>query len=139
MIETFEIHASRVQLILLACCYCIASLVIFTYVDDVIIQVSGTILCVLLGLSECDRLRNEKIIQLRLNPADNSIVLEQGGQPYFFGKNKVYRTRWFAILRLVGKAENRTLFLNSDRFKTVQHYQAIRYSLLQMEPVVNVA
>jgi hypothetical protein len=139
MTETFEINTSRTQLVLLTLGYCVIGLVALIYIDDLIFKSGCSLLCVLLGLSECSRLRSQEAIQLELNSNESTICLKQNGQPYFYHKNKVYPTRWFAILRLVGEPKIRTLFLNSDRFKSVQNYQAIRYSLVQMERMSNVA
>ena len=139
MIETFEIHTSRTQIVLLALGYCVIGLSALVYIDDLILQISCSGLCVLLGLSECRHLRSQETIQLRLNPDQGSITLKQGGQPYFYHKNKVHPTRWFAILRLIGEPKSRTLFLISGRFKSLQDYQAIRYSLIQMERMADVA
>ena len=139
MTETFEITSSRTQLVLLMLGYCAIGLAALIYIDDLILKSCCSFLCVLLGLSECSRLRSQEAIQLELNPKENTICLKQNGQPYFYRKNKVYPTRWFAILRLIGEPKSRTLFLNSDRFKSVQNYQAIHYSLVQMERLSNAA
>ena len=139
MTETFEIHASRIQIILLAIAYNTAALIAVTHIGDLIPKMGCAMLCVLLGLSECQRLYRQQAIQLRLCPVDRSITLEQGGQSYFYCKYKVYPTRWFAILRLIDEPQSRTLFLNSDRFQSVQNYRAIRYSLIQMERAADVA
>ena len=139
MIETFEIHTSRTQLVLMVLVYCAIGLTALTYIDGWILQSSCVGLCVLWGLSEYRYQRVQESIQLRLNPDESSITLKQGRQPYIYRKNKVYPTRWFAILRLVGKPKNRTLILNSDRFKSVQDYQSIRFSLVQMERMADVA
>jgi hypothetical protein len=139
MIETFHIHASRIQFILLASGYCMIGLLAWAYIDGWILRSCCSGLCALLILSEFLQYRDQKDLQLRLNLNENSITIKQGGQSYIYRKNKVYPARWFAILRLVGKPNNRTLFLNSDRFKSVLDYQAIRYSLIQMERSTDVA
>ncbi len=139
MTETFEIHASRTQWLLLAFGYSLIGLCALIYIDDLILQIGSSGLSVLLGLSECNRLRSQETIQLCLDPNKGSITLKQGGQPYFYRKNKVYPTRWFVILRLVDVPKSRTLFLISDRFKSLQDYQAIRYSLIKMERMADVA
>ena len=139
MIETFEINTSRTQLVLLALGYCAIGLAALIYIDDLMLKSCCSLLCVLLGLSECSRLRSQETIQLELNSNESTICLKQNGQPYFYRKNKVYPTRWFAILRLVGEPKSRTIFLNPDRFKSVQNYQALRYSLVQMERLSNAA
>jgi hypothetical protein len=75
----------------------------------------------------------QEIIKLRLDPNSEAVELEQGGQPYFYSKNKVYQTRWFAILKLVNEQKSRTLILNPDRFKSIQCYRQMRYLLRKME------
>lgn len=139
MTETFKIHASRIQAFMLLVVYCVVALINFIYIGDLIPKIASTMLCALLCLSEYQRLQNQQVIQLWLNPADHSITLEKSGQSYFYRKYKVYPTRWFAILRLIDKTESRTLFLNSDRFHSVQNYRAMRFSLIQMERVSDVA
>ena len=139
MTETFEIQASRMQIILLAIAYTVAAVIAAIYIADLIPKIGTSMLCFLLGLSECQRLHRQQTILLQLIPADHSIMLKQGGQSYFYHKYKVYPARWFAILRLIDESQSRTLFLNSDRFQSVQDYRVMRYSLIQMERVTDAA
>lgn len=105
---------------------------IAVYVEPVPMMLGGLTLVGLLALREARQLIRQGIIRLRLNPSETSIELEQGGQPYFYGKYKVYATRWFAILKLIDKHKTRTLILNPDRCNSIQSYRQLRYALLQM-------
>jgi len=106
---------------------------IAVYVEPVTMMLGGLALVGLLALRESGQLMRQDIIGLKLNPNQNSIELEQDGQPYFYGKYKVYATRWFAILKLIDKRKTRTLILNPDRCNSIQSYRQLRYALQQME------
>ena len=87
----------------------------------------------LLAIHESRCLIQQGIIKLRVDPVTASIELEQGGQPYFYRKYKVYQTRWFAILKLIDEVKPRILILIPDRFNSKQSYRQLRYLLRRME------
>lgn len=109
------------------------AMAIAVYVEPVAMMLGGVTLVGLLALRETRQLLQQEIISLKLNLSENMIELEQGGQPYFYCKYKVYATRWFAILKLIDKRKTRTLILNPDRFDSIQSYRQLRYALHQMD------
>lgn len=119
----------RILLLLSACG--VTAFVI--YIATSLLAVMFTLLVALLLLREYRALDRAPEVLLKLRYEDNSILLEQGGQTYFFGKYKVYPTRWFAILRLVDQRRDRILFLNPNRFRSVLEYQNLRYQLGRQE------
>jgi len=106
---------------------------IAVYVEPVSMMLGGLVLVGLLALRETRQLIRQEVIRLKVNRREASIELEQGGQPYFYGKYKVYATRWFAILKLIDKRKTRTLILNPDRCNSIQSYRQLRYALQQMD------
>ena len=131
----FEICPSATQLKFLQGGHGLVALALVIYVESMLMMLATVTLVGLLAVRESRRLRGEGIITLKLDSYRASIEFEQGGQPYFYRKYKVYATRWFAILRLIDKQETRTLILNPDRFDSVQSYRQLRYVLRNMEYV----
>ncbi len=113
--------------------YALIAVAIGSYVEPVALAVTGMALVGLLALHEARQRLRQGIMQLKFNLSACSIELEQRGQPYFYGKYKVYATRWFAILKLIDKQKTRTLILNPDRCNSIQSYRQLRYALQQME------
>jgi hypothetical protein len=72
-------------------------------------------------------------LRLRLVPQRQMVELMLAQQPYIFRKNKVYETRWFAILRLTDSQMNRTLILNSDCFESLECYRQCRFELRRLD------
>lgn len=95
-------------------------------------KLGGLLAVGLLALRENRRLLRQGEVSLILNPGNATIELEQGGQPYFFSKYKVYATRWFAILKLIDKQNSRTLILNPDSFNSKRTYRQLRFVLQTM-------
>ena len=133
MYEHYEIHSSKSQLVVLLVSHGLAAATIFFYLQPLFLKMAALAFVLLLTIFESRCLIRQEIINLRLNQGDASIEFEQGGQPYFYSKNKVYQTRWFAILKLDEEEKSRTLILNPDRFNSIQSYQRLRYSLRKME------
>jgi len=129
----FEIRPSATQLVLLLLGHGLAGLVLAIYIEPAPMMLSAVVLTGLLALRESRQLMRQGYARLKPDPRGESIEFEQAGQPYFYCKYKVYATRWFAILRLIDKHENRTLILNPDRFDSIQSYRQLRYLLLSME------
>ncbi len=133
MQQRFEIHPSHAQLRLTLGGHALIAVAIGSYVEPVALAVTAMTLVGLLALHEVRQQLRQGIMQLKLNSSACSIELEQLGQPYFYGKYKVYATRWFAILKLIDKQKTRTLILNPDRCNSIQSYRQLRYALQQMD------
>jgi hypothetical protein len=129
----YEIRPSKSQLVCLLAGHGLVAVVIIFYLDPELLKLSALALVLLLTVTESSYLIRQGIIKLRLDSKSEAIEFEQGGQPYFYSKNKVYQTRWFAILKLVNEQNSRTLILNPDRFKSIQSYRQMRYLLRKME------
>lgn len=128
----FEIHPSSTQLRLALAAHGLIALAIAAYVEPIAMKVAALVLVALLALRESMRLLRQGTVNLKFGSDESSIELNEGGQPYFFSKYKVYATRWFAILKLIDKHETRTLILNPDRFDSIQSYRRLRYTLQAM-------
>lgn len=133
MQQYFEIYPAARHPGLILAGHGLVAVAIAVYVEPVAMMLGGLTLAGLLALRETSQSMRQEIIALKLNPRDASIELEQGGQPYFYGKYKVYATRWFAILKLIDKRKTRTLILNPDRCNSIQSYHQLRYALRQMD------
>ncbi len=133
MQKHYEIRPSKSQLVFLLTGHGLVAIVIIFYLQPGLLQLGSLALVLLLAVTESRYLIRQDIIKLRLDPKGEAVEFEQGGQPYFYSKNKVYQTRWFAILKLVDEHQSRTLILNPDRFKSIQCYRQMRYLLRQME------
>lgn len=133
MQEYYEIKPSKSQLVLILVIHGLVAVTIIIYQQPGLIKLSALMLVMLLAVQECMSLMRQEIIKLRFDSRGASIELEQGGQPYFYSKNKVYQTRWFAILKLINEQNSRTLILIPDRFNSIQCYRGLRYRLCQRE------
>ena len=133
MHEYYEIKPSRSQLVLLLLVHGLVAVAIIFYQQPGLFKLSALALVLLLAVHESRSLMRQGIIKLRFDSRGASIELEQGGQPYFYCKNKVYQTRWFAILKLINEQKSRTLILIPDRFNSIQSYRSLRYRLCQGE------
>ena len=133
MQEYYEIRPSAAQRNFLLSSHGLAAAAIYFYLEPATLMLPALAAVSLLAIYESRCLIQQEIIKLRLDPADKSIELEQGQQPYFYSKYKVYQTRWFAILKLLDADKSRTLILNSDCFDSLQAYQQLRYQLRKME------
>ena len=135
MQEIYRIPPSNSQLGLTLGAHVVVGLALAAYVTPPWLMLASLALVGLLALRETREQLRSGVVRLKLNPGAAVIELEQGGQPYFYGKYKVYATRWFAILKLLSNHENRTLILNPDRFDSIQSYRQLRFALCQMEQV----
>lgn len=133
MQEIYTIHPSNSQLGLTLGAHVVVGLAIASYVTPLWFMLASLALVGLLALRETREQLRPGLVRLKLNPGAATIEIEQGGQPYFCGKYKVYATRWFAILKLLSNHENRTFILNPDRFDSIQSYRQLRFALCQME------
>lgn len=133
MNEQFEIKASAEQSIFIYFLYCLGLIAALIFVSSTLSLLLVLGLLLLAALYDFKHRHEQQPLSLRFNSRRNLIELEQGGQPQIYNKYKVYTTRWFAILRLSGKRKQRSLLLNSDRFKSVEAYQDFRFKLKSME------
>lgn len=133
MHEYYEIRPSKRQLVFLLLSHALLALAIIFYLQPGLLKLASLALVLLFAIRESRSLIRQEIIKLRLDTVGASVELEQGGQPYFYSKNKVYQARWFAILKLINEQQSRTLILIPDRFDSIQSYRRLRYRLRQME------
>ena len=133
MQKYYEIRPSNSQLVFLLAGHALVAITIIFYLEPGLLKLAALALVLLLAVTESRYLIQQEIIKLRLDPKGKTVEFEQGGQPYFYSKNKVYQTRWFAILRLVNEQKSRTLILNPDRFNSIQSYRSLRYRLRHRE------
>ena len=129
----FRLDESRLQHHAVLAMHALATAMIAVYLEASLLKYSLLGLPLLLAWLEARRFRRAPGIKLALNLQAATIRLEQGGQPYFFRKYKVYPTRWFAILSLVDQRYHRTLCLDPHRFQSVASYRHCRFLLRQME------
>ena len=133
MQKHYEIQPSKSQLVCVQASHGLVMVMIIFYLEPGLLKLGILALVLLLAITESRYLIRQEIIKLRLDSKGEVIEFEQGGQPYFYSKNKVYQTRWFAILKLVNEQKSRTLILNPDRFKSIQSYRQLRCLLRKME------
>lgn len=133
MHEYYRIHPSRVLLAITLCGHAVIGLAVAVYVDFLPITLAAVSLIALLAWREAGRMLRQGTASLMLDASRASIALEQGGQPYFYVKYKVYATRWFAILKLIDKRKTRTLILHPERFDSIQSYRQLRFALTRLE------
>ena len=133
MQKYYEIQPSKSQLVCVLASHGLLMVTIIFYMEPGLLKLGTLALVLLLAITESRYLIRQEIIKLRLDSKGEGIEFEQGGQPYFYSKNKVYQTRWFAILKLFNEHKSRTLILNPDRFKSIQSYRQLRYLLRKME------
>jgi hypothetical protein len=131
--EYYEIRSSKAQLVLLVISHALAAGAIYFYLQSPWLTVSGLALVCLSALHESRSLIRQENITLGINSNKASIEIREAGQPYFYAKNKVYQTRWFAILKLVDGHKTRTLILNPDCFSSPFAYQRLRFLLRDLE------
>ena len=108
-------------------------LALAAYVDFLPVTLAAVCLIALLAWRETGQLIRQGTVTLMLNPGTVPITLQQGGQPYFYVKYKVYATRWFAILKLIDKRKTRILILHPERFDSIQSYRQLRFALIRVE------
>ena len=82
-----------------------------------------------LAIAETRHYRSSRSEYLCIDGDRCGIVADTAGQPYFAVKYKVYRTRWFAILKLWNRHHTRTEMLLPDRFESTRSYQDCRFLL----------
>ena len=133
MIETFQVNTSASQSVFLVSSYALTLLVALIYIDSVLSLWLLSGLVFLLAMVELRHWRKQQSVTLSLNPARDSIELEQAGKAQIYEKYKVYTCRWFAILQLLDYRKNRSLLLNSDRFISTGAYQDFRFVIQQMQ------
>jgi len=131
--EYYEIRSSKSQLVLLFISHALAAGAIYFYLQSLLLTVSGMALVCLSAFHESRSLIRQENITLGVSLKNASIEIREAGQPYFYAKNKVYQTRWFAILKLVDGRKSRTLILNPDRFSSHCSYQRLRFLLRDLE------
>ena len=130
-----QLKPSRIQLGIVLFAHFAVLPVIYFYVAPVLLKWSAISGLVIYAAIEYRRLIQQGNIRLRMLPGRACIELQQGRQPYFYFKYKVYQTRWFAILKLIDTQNSRTLILNSDCFASIENYRRCRYDLRRLERV----
>ncbi len=133
MQQYHELKTSPTQRFFLLGAYLLAASVIYFCLSPSVLKWAGFAGLGVSALIEYRRLIQQGIIRLRVNTQRSSIEIQQAGQPYSYTKYKVYQTRWFAILKLIDRQNNRTLILNSDCFESTDCYRRCRYDLRRLE------
>ncbi len=129
MREYYELHPSPSQFAILLIAHAIVGLAAWAYLEPGWETSASVMLAGLLALRESRQFLGQGIVNLDVDGPDSPVAIEQDGQPYIYVKYKVYATRWFAILKLIDKGNNRTVILNPDRFESKQSYQRLRHAL----------
>ena len=129
----YEVGTSKSQLIFLLTVHFLGVLTIYFFLTPLFLKCFAIAGLGLSALVEYRYLIQHDIIQLRVNKARASIEILRAGKPYFYGKYKVYQTRWFAILKLIDQQASETLILNSDCFTSNDCYRRFRFDLRQLE------
>jgi len=107
----------------------LAGLIAFGYLQPGTVRNIYLLALALLAIGETRCYRSSRVEYLCIDGARCGIVADTAGQPYFANKYKVYRTRWFAILRLWNRHHSRTEMLFPDRFESPGAYQDCRFLL----------
>ena len=128
-----QLKPSRIQLGIVLFAHFAVLPIIYFYVAPAVLKWSAIAGLVIYAAIEYRQLIQQGNIRLRMLPGRVCIELQQGGQPYFYFKYKVYQTRWFAILKLIDTRNTRTLILNSDCFASIENYRRCRYDLRRLE------
>ncbi len=129
MREYIKLHPSPSQFAILLIAHSMVGLAIWAYLEPGWMTSTSVVLVGLLALRESRQFLEREIINLEIDGPDSPVAVEQRGQSHFYVKYKVYATRWFAILKLIDKGNNRTVILNPDRFESKQSYQRLRHAL----------
>ena len=135
MHEYHQVRTSKSFLITLAAGHVVAALTIYFCFPAGLLKWSGLAALCLYAVCEYRRLIQHGNIRLRVNPGRATIEFEQRGQPYIYRKYKVYETRWFAILKLIERQQNRTLILIPDSFSSLKSYRRLRHQIRQLERI----
>ena len=133
MQRQFQILPSRLELTAILLTLALAASIALIYVEQILVQVFYLAGIALLAFAECRRLGKEKPFWLGVDTTASKLCLTSDGQPYFYIKYKVYRSRWFAILKLIDRRNNRTVILYPDCFNSLQAYRDCRFLLNRLE------
>ena len=133
MQKYFELRPSQTELTLVYAILLLTAVFTLIYLEHGIVQSIFLLAIVLLGFNEWQVLRRSQKQYLVVDDRLCGVTTVQGEQPYFSSKNKVYRCRWFAILKLFDRHKNRTEILFPDRFKSLQAYQECRFLLNRLQ------
>ncbi|MBT8144089.1 MAG: hypothetical protein KJO55_05265, partial [Gammaproteobacteria bacterium] len=96
----FRLSRSRTELYAIYWLLGFAAVLAVVYLQPGLVQCIHLLALVLLAVAETRRCRSSRPEYLCIDGDRCGIVADTAGQPYFAGKYKVYRTRWFAILKL---------------------------------------
>lgn len=125
----FKLKPSRTELHVVYGLLLLAAALTCVYVDYRVPQMIYLLAIVLLAVAETSAVRRARAVYLCIDGTRCGLVHRTAGQPYFAVKNKVYQTRWFAILRLCYRRKNQIVMLLPDCFESAQDYQDCRYLL----------
>ena len=128
----FELRRSQTELIAVHSLLLLAIVIALIYLDSGLVQSIYLLAVLLLAIGEYRSFQQTPSQFLVVTKNRCGLVLDQSEQPYFFRKYKVYRCRWFAILKLTDRHMNRTEILFPDRFKSLRAYQECRFLLTRL-------
>ena len=129
MVRFFKLKPSRTEL------YAVYALLLFaiwlnwTYLDIVGVQIVYLLATLILAIEETRKLLYAGACYLCIDRDQCGLVEDTGSEPYLSGKNKVYRTRWFVILRLCYCRKSKIVLLLPDCFDSFEAYRDCRYLL----------
>lgn len=133
MQKYFELRPSQTERFAVYAMLLLAAILALIYLNPGMLQTIYLLAIVLLAVGEGRVSRGKEHPCLVFEHGRCGWVTTAGQQPYFSSKNKVYRCRWFAILKLYDRHKSRTEILFPDRFKSIQAYQECRFLLSRMQ------
>ena len=133
MQKYFERGPSQTELFAVYGMLLLAAIFALVYLHPGLLQSIYLLAIALLALGECRLARDQRKLYLVFGDGCCGIQSTADQQPYFSSKNKVYRCRWFAILKLHERHNSRTEILFPDRFQSIQAYQECRFLLSRLQ------
>ena len=125
----FKLKASRTELYATHGVLALAAALTCIHIDHALVRSIFLLGIVILAIAETNLFRLAGCVYLCIDGNRCGLVSQACGQSYFSAKNKVYRTRWFAILKLCYRRKNENVMLLPDRFESLREYQDCRYLL----------
>ena len=133
MPRLFKLKSSRFERNAVLLILAIASLISIFYVQEPLVQGIFLLATCLLVIAEVRQFRRGKALYLYIDSDRCGLCHGSSEQPYFSVKNKVYQSRWFAILKLCYRHNSNTIMLLPDRFDSIHEYQNCRYLLRELD------
>ena len=129
----FKLKPSRSEWYATHALLTLAASIVWTNIDHPLPQVIFSLAIVILAAGETRRFRLAGPVYLGIDGSCCGLVSGTSEQSQFSAKNKVYPTRWFAILKLCYRHKNEIVMLLPDRFESLREYQDCRYILINRD------